>query len=67
MDLQDRKKRIIERLHEVENDTLLNQVEQLLIQEEMQRRYREAVEDANAGRTISVDDFSRRNKEWLKK
>lgn len=67
MNTKTHRKRIIERLNQVENEETLNRVEEILIQEQMVARHRESMEDVAAGRVVTIDEFSRKTKQWLKK
>lgn len=57
---------LIQRLMRVEKASILERIEDILVQEEMQNRLDESLEDIKAGRVHSLEEFKQMNEKWLK-
>lgn len=66
MSIATKKLELIDRLMKVGEEETLKKVEELLLQIEMQARVDESMEDVAKGNVVSLDEFTQRNKEWLR-
>ena len=67
MSISEKKLSLIQRLMHVQNSTVLEQVEQLLGQAEMEQHANESIRDYENGDVETLEEFTRKNKAWLKK
>jgi len=61
-----RKQELAERLLQVEKIQILDEINEILIKAEMQARVEESERDIEAGNVMTLEEFHRRNREWLK-
>ncbi|CAD5253576.1 MULTISPECIES: hypothetical protein [unclassified Imperialibacter] len=57
---------LIERVMQVQKKSTLERMDQLITQAEMETRTQESLEAISKGDTLSLDEFSQKNKEWAK-
>lgn len=58
---------LIDRLMRVHEVSTLQRMEKLIIQAEMESRAEKSIEAIEKGEVLSVDEFSKENRQWLKK
>ncbi len=58
---------LIDRLMKVKEVSTLQRLEKLIIQAEMESRAEESLKAIDEGEVLSIDEFSKKNKQWLKK
>jgi hypothetical protein len=66
MTLEKRKLNIIQRLMRIERSSSLEKIEESIIQEEMEQRLQESLEDIKAGRVHTLEEFRQMNQAWMK-
>lgn len=66
MSIATKKLELIDRLMKVDERKTLDKVEELLVQAEMQARTDESMQDITNGNVVSLEEFTKGNKEWLK-
>ncbi|MBN7809322.1 hypothetical protein J0A68_00050 [Algoriphagus sp. H41] len=66
MEVEELKSMLIQRLMKVEKAATLERIEDILVQEEMQRRLDESLADIKEGRVHSLEEFRQMNEKWLK-
>jgi len=57
---------LIQRVMKIEKTATLERIEDLIIQEEMQARFKESLEDIKEGRVHSLEEFKQMNEKWWK-
>jgi hypothetical protein len=57
---------LIGRLMRVQKTSTLQRLNELITQAEMETRAEESMEAINKGEVLSLDEFSRENREWAK-
>ncbi len=65
MTIETLKLELIERVKKVEKASTLERIGDMLIQEEMQSRLDESLEDIKAARVHSLEEFKQMNEKWL--
>ena len=58
---------LIDRFMRVHEVSTLQRMEKLIIQAEMESRAEKSIEAIEKGDVLSVDEFSKENRQWLKK
>ena len=58
---------LIDRLMKVKEASTLQRMEKLITQAEMESRAEESLKAIDNGDVLSMNEFSKENKEWLKK
>ena len=58
---------LIDRLMKVKEASTLQRMEKLITQAEMESRAEESLKAIDKGDVLSMDEFSKQNKQWLKK
>ncbi len=58
---------LIDRLMKVKEVSTLQRLEKLITQAEMETRTEESLKAIDEGKVLSIDEFSKKNKQWLKK
>ena len=66
MNAEKLKLNLIQRVMKIEKTATLERIEDLIIQEEMESRFQESLEDIKEGRVHSLEEFKQMNEEWLK-
>ncbi len=66
VEVEELKSNLIQRVMKVENLSTLERIEDILVQEEMQRRLDESLADIKEGRVHSLEEFRQMNEKWLK-
>lgn len=66
MGIETKKLDIIERLMKVRKEDVLNKYEQLLIEAQLFTRTEESMQAIENGQTVTLENFSKGNKEWIK-
>jgi hypothetical protein len=66
MGIESQKLDIIERLMNVRKEAVITKYEQLLTEAQLFTRTDESVKAIENGQTITLENFSKGNKEWLK-
>jgi len=61
-----RRKRLAERIMQIDQDKVLDELEELLIGIEMRARVEESMRDIERGDVMTFEEFRRRSKQWLK-
>ena len=67
MELSKQKLSLIERLMGVRKQETLAMVEEILTRAEMELRANESEEAIEKGNVVSLDEFTQKNQDWLKK
>jgi hypothetical protein len=57
---------LIQRVMRIEKTATLERIEDLMIQEEMEARFQESLEDIKEGRVHSLEEFKQMNEKWWK-
>lgn len=58
---------LINRLMKVRETSTLQRMEQLITQAEMEARTEESLKAIDKGEVLSIDEFRKENRQWLKK
>ena len=58
---------LIDRLMRMQETSALQRVEKLVIQVEMETRAEESLKAIEKGQVLSIDEFRKENRKWLKK
>lgn len=66
MTIEKRKLSMIQRLMRIEKSSSLEKIEESIIQEEMEQRIQESLEDIKAGRVHTLEEFRQMNQAWMK-
>ncbi|WP_026966612.1 hypothetical protein [Algoriphagus terrigena] len=66
MNAEKLKLNLIQRVMKIEKTATLERIEDLIIQEEMQARFKESLEDIKEGRVHSLEEFKQMNEKWWK-
>lgn len=66
MGIEAKKLDIIERLMKVRKEDVLKKYEQLLIEAQLLTRTEESMQAIENGQTVTLKNFSKGNKEWMK-
>ncbi len=66
MGIEAKKLDIIERLMKVRKEDVLKKYEQLLIEAQLLTRTEESIQAIENGQTVTLESFSKGNKEWMK-
>jgi hypothetical protein len=61
-----RKKRIAERIMQIDQVEALDELEELLVGIEMRSRVEASMHDIDYGNVMTLEEFHRSNREWLK-
>ena len=61
-----RKKRIAERIMQIDQVKALDELEELLVGIEMRARVEASMHDIDSGNVMTLEEFHRSNREWLK-
>jgi len=61
-----RRKRLAERIMQIDQDKVLDELEELLIGIEMRARVEESMRDIERGDVMTFEEFRRRSKQWIK-
>lgn len=61
-----RKKRIAERIMQIDHVKALDELEELLVGIEMRARVEASMHDIDNGNVMTLEEFHRSNREWLK-
>lgn len=61
-----RRKRLAERIMQIDQDKVLDELEDLLVGIEMRARVEESMRDIELGNVMTLEEFHRSNREWLK-
>jgi hypothetical protein len=61
-----RKKRIAERIMQIDQVKALDELEELLVGIEMRARVEASMHDIDNGNVMTLEEFHRSNREWLK-
>jgi hypothetical protein len=67
MTTEKRKPELIKGAVKIEKSSSLEKLEDLFIQAEMEARIKESLEAIRNGEVLTLDEFIKSNKEWLKK
>ena len=67
MNLEAKKYRLIQRMIRLRNEGVIDKLESILQEAELEERTEESIQAIEKGQVISLDEFSNRNQEWLKK
>lgn len=67
MELSKQKLSLIERLMRVRSQETLKLVEEILIRADMESRAIESEKAIENGNVVSLDEFTQKNRDWLKK
>jgi predicted transcriptional regulator len=57
---------LIQRVMKIEKTSTLERIEDILIQEEMEARLKESLEDIEEGRVHTLEEFKQMNEKWWK-
>ncbi|WP_111671577.1 hypothetical protein [Algoriphagus litoralis] len=66
MNAEKLKLNLIQRVMRIEKTATLERIEDLMIQEEMEARFQESLEDIKEGRVHSLEEFKQMNEKWWK-
>ena len=66
MNAEKLKLNLIQRVMRIEKTATLERIEDLMIQEEMEARFQESLEDIKEGRVHSLEEFKHMNEKWWK-
>ena len=66
MNAEKLKLNLIQRVMKIEKTATLERIEDLIIQEEMESRFQESLEDIKEGRVHSLEEFKQMNEKWWK-
>lgn len=66
MNAEKLKLNLIQRVMKIEKTATLERIEDLMIQEEMEARFQESLEDIKEGRVHSLEEFKQMNEKWWK-
>lgn len=66
MNAEKLKLNLIQRVMRIEKTATLERIEDLMIQEEMESRFQESLEDIKEGRVHSLEEFKQMNEKWWK-
>ncbi|MCK5280005.1 MAG: hypothetical protein KAI99_06525 [Cyclobacteriaceae bacterium] len=58
---------LIERLMRVQETSTLKRIEKLITQAEIESRAEESLKAIEKGEALSIDEFRKENRQWLKK
>lgn len=61
-----RRQQLADRLMQVERESTLREVEELLIRAEMQARHEESMEAVRNGDVLTASEFRESNRQWLR-
>ena len=62
-----RRQQLADRLMQVDRESILSQVDELLTRAEMQARHEESMEAIRNGDVMTAKEFRQSNSEWLRK
>jgi hypothetical protein len=57
---------LIQRVMKINETSMLERIEDLIIQEEMEARLKESLEDIKEGKVHSLEEFKQMNEVWFK-
>ena len=66
MTVEKLKLNLIQRVMKIEKTSTLERIEDMLIQEEMEARLKESLEDIKEGRVHTLEEFKQMNEKWWK-
>ena len=66
MNAEKLKLNLIQRVMKIEKTATLERIEDLIIKEEMEARFKESLEDIKEGRVHSLEEFKQMNEKWWK-
>lgn len=66
MNAEKLKLNLIQRVMKIEKTATLERIEDLMIQEEMEARFQESLEDIKEGKVHSLEEFKQMNEKWWK-
>ncbi|MCF8460945.1 MAG: hypothetical protein K9G46_09480 [Flavobacteriales bacterium] len=66
MSIATKKLELIDQLMKVDEEKTLARMQELFLQAEMEARITESEDDIAAGNVVSLEEFTKGNKEWVK-
>lgn len=66
MSLESIKLELIERLLKLNDASTLHKLDELIFQAQLESRATESMKEIENDKTVSLDDFARKNRQWLK-
>ncbi len=62
-----RRQQLAEQVLRIEREELLDRISELVVQAEMEARTEESLAELERGEFLTVEEFERSNREWLRK